>query len=263
MTALLRSRARALALATLLLAPVRARAELPTAPVEVRGPATQLVGVLEAPAVTGDQYAIRGNVAYEGVEGVGYIEMWSVFPDGGRYFSRTLGESGPMGKLHGTSAVRPFVLPFLLTPEAARPVRLEVNVVLPAGGRVTLSDLAFASGPSAMATPGAWWSGPSSGLLGGMLGGGVGVLGAVIGTLCSMGRARRFVMVGLLAIGAKGLLLLGAGGLALALGQPYEVWYPLLLMGVLAPALGFGLLPTARRRYEALELRRMQAMDVP
>ena len=53
---------------------------------------------MEAPAVTGDSYAITGKVAYEGVEGDGYLEMWSVFPDGSRYFSRTLDDAGPLGE---------------------------------------------------------------------------------------------------------------------------------------------------------------------
>ena len=59
---------------------------------EIEGPASARILVVEAPAVEGDAYAIHGRVAYEGVEGEGYLEMWSVFPDGSRYFSRTLEE---------------------------------------------------------------------------------------------------------------------------------------------------------------------------
>jgi hypothetical protein len=55
--------------------------------------------------------------------------------------------------------------------------------------------------------------------------------------------------------------LLAVGLVALALGQPYAVWYPLLLMGVLDPVLAFSLLPSARRRFEEIELRRMRALD--
>jgi hypothetical protein len=252
---------RLLALAFLLLAPCGARAELPAGPVEVRGPGTRSVAVIEPPPVTGDRYAIQGTVSYEGVEGDGYLEMWSVFADASRYFSRTLDERGPMGKLSGTSESRPFVLPFFLTGDAPSPVRLELNVVLPAGGTVTLGELMFVSGASATRVPGAWWSPETGGLIGAAAGSAVGVLGALIGTLCSLGRARRFAIAGLLSLGTGGLVLLAAGVVALALGQPYEVWYPLVLLGVLGPALGFGLLGTARRRYEAHELRRMQALD--
>jgi hypothetical protein len=228
---------------------------------EVRGPATEQVWVVESPALSGDQYAITGSVAYDQVEGDAFLEMWSVFPDGSRYFSRTLDEQGPMAKLRGSSPARPFVLPFFLTPDSPRPLRLELNVVLPAGGRVVLRELRLGSGGAATAAPGAWWSDQTAGWIGGAAGSAVGLLGAAIGTLCTLGRGRRFVMAGLLALGVSGLALLAVGLVALALGQPYAVWYPLVLMGVLDPVLAFSLLPTARRRFEEIELRRMQALD--
>ena len=246
----------------LALAPLRGAAENSAeSAVEVHGPATQQVWVVESPAVRGDQYAITGSVAYADVEGEAFLEMWSVFPDGSRYFSRSLDERGPMGKLSGSSPARPFVLPFFLTPDSPRPVRLELNVVLPAGGRVSVRELRFGSGDEAMTPPGAWWSERTGGLVGAAAGSAVGLLGAVIGTLCTLGRGRRFVMAGLLALGVSGLALLAVGLVALALGQPYAVWYPLVLLGALDPVLAFSLLPTARRRFEEIELRRMQALD--
>jgi hypothetical protein len=256
-------RLQVLVLAFVLLTPCGAGADLPPGHVEVSGPGTLAVAVIETPAVSGDRYAIRGSVAHEGVAGEGYLEMWSVFPDGSRYFSRTLDERGPMAKLQGSSEARPFVLPFFLNAGAPRPVRLEVNVVLPAGGRVTLDDLSFVSGAAATRAPGAWWSAEDAGRIGGAAGSALGVLGALLGTLCALGRGRRIVIGGMLALGASGLLALAAGAAALATSQPYGVWYPLLLPGVLASALGFGLLPIARRRYEARELRRIQALDGP
>jgi hypothetical protein len=228
---------------------------------EVRGPGTQQLWVVESPAIADDRYAITGTVAYEGVEGEGYLEMWSQFPDGSRYFSRTLGPAGLLGKLSGSSAERAFALPFVLPPDGPRPVRLEVNVVLPAGGRATVRGLRLGSGAGAGRVPGAWWSAETAGWIGAVAGSAVGTLGALIGTLCSLGRGRRFVLGGLLVLGVSGLALLAVGGIALALGQPYEVWYPLVLLGLLDPVLAFSLLPTARRRFEALELRRMQALD--
>ena len=234
---------------------------LPGGPLELDGPGTKPIGVVEAPVIGGEPYAITGTVAYQGVEGIAYLEMWSVFPDGSRYFSRTLDTQGPLASLHGTSPARPFTLPFFLTPGAPHPVRLELNLVLPAAGHVTLAALTLRSGDAALRAPGAWWSSTTSGWLGGALGGAVGLLGAGIGTLSSLGRGRRVAIAGLLALGVAGLLLLVAGGVALVLGQPYEVWYPLLLIGVLDPVIAFSLLPGVRRRFEALELRRMSAMD--
>jgi hypothetical protein len=226
---------------------------------EVRGPASERIAVIDSPAVAGEPYAITGTVTYRGVEGEGYLEMWSSFPDGGRYFSRTLEEAGPLGKLRGSSSERPFVLPFTLTPDAPRPVRLELNVVLPGAGHVTVGNLRLASGSEATSAPGAWWSAESAGLIGGAAGSAVGLFGALAGTLCSLGRGRHLVIGGLLALGSSGLALLAVGVAALALGQPYEVWYPLVLLGVLDPVLAFSLLPTARRRFEAAGLRRGQA----
>jgi hypothetical protein len=236
-------------------------AELAGERTEVEGPASARILVVEAPAVEGDAYAIQGRVAYEGVEGDGYLEMWSVFPDGSRYFSRTLETTGPLARLRGSSPERDFTLPFFLTPDAPRPSRLEVNVVLPAAGRVRVGHLRFQGDLDAATPADAWWSPAAGGWIGGVAGSAVGVLGAAIGTLCSFGRGRRFVMAGLLAMGVGGLLALVAGLVALAMGQPYAVWYPLLLLGGLTPALAFTLRPTARRRFEALELRRMQALD--
>ena len=250
----------ALALLSALAGPAGAEVSGP-AHSEVNGPANAQVWLVESPPVSDDSYAVTGTVAYEGVVGDAYLEMWSEFPDGSRYFSRTLAEGGPLAKLSGSSSARPFALPFHLTPDAPRPVRLEVNVVLPASGRVVVNELRFASGAAALATPGAWWSPEQAGLVGGIAGSAVGCFGALIGTLSSLGRGRRLVLGGLLALGVSGLALLAAGGVALALGQPYEVWYPLVMLGGLDGVLGFALLPTVRRRFEALELRRRQALD--
>ena len=52
-----------------------------------------------------------------------------------------------------------------------------------------------------------------------------------------------------------------AGAIALTLGQPYAVYYPLLLGGTLLTALFGGIWPTIRQGYEQRELRRMAAMD--
>ena len=185
--------------------------------------------------------------------------MWGVLPDGSRYFSRTLGEAGPLGEAPRSSAsdLRAAVLPDAGSPP---PVRLEVNVVLPGAGHVTLRGLRVGSGAEAMGTPGAWWSDQTAGRIGGAVGGAVGPLGALIGTLCSSRPRPRFVA----RPDRDGVA--GSGRWWPAAwrsrsGQPYAVWYPLVLLGVLAAALGFSLIPTAQRRFQALELRRMQALD--
>jgi hypothetical protein len=64
------------------------------------------------------------------------------------------------------------------------------------------------------------------------------------------------------------VLLIGLGGLsaaaglvALGLKQPYEVWFPLLLLGVLLLAIVPVRLKQFQRHYHELELRRMTALD--
>ena len=93
------------------------------------------------------------------------------------------------------------------------------------------------------------------------MGSALGILGALIGWLGSSGRAKGFVLRTLRGLGWLGVGSLGAGGLALVVGQSYAVYYPLLLIGVISAALGFSLSRSMYRRYEELELRRMQALD--
>jgi len=66
-------------------------------------------------------------------------------------------------------------------------------------------------------------------------------------------------VLGLIAVGALALV---GGLISLAASQPFAVFYPLLLLGVLASALPLGLLPTIRRRYAEIELQTMRAYDI-
>jgi hypothetical protein len=89
----------------------------------------------------------------------------------------------------------------------------------------------------------------------------VGTLGGYLEWSASRGRARRFVLGSARALIFIGVSATVIGLVAVALRQPYGVWYILLLVGVLC-ALIF---PFRLRRYEAqyreLELRRMTALD--
>jgi hypothetical protein len=104
-------------------------------------PMIATVAKVEDPGVTASSYALLGEVRYDGVEGDGYLELWNLFPDGSRYFSRTLGEIGPMKKLNGSSDWREFTLPFNLMDSPLRPSSLIFNVVLPGKGEVFLGSL--------------------------------------------------------------------------------------------------------------------------
>ncbi len=107
------------------------------------------------------------------------------------------------------------------------------------------------------------WFNP--GLAGGILGGGVGVLGAVygcvVGVLAPRGKGRTLVMAlhwGTMALGA---LFLVAGIGAAFTGQPYGVWYSLLVPGALLVVLLGVFTPVIKQRYRQAEHRRLQAEE--
>lgn len=224
--------------------------------------------VIENPRVAAPEYLLRGRIKYSDVrkttakvmlDGVersvdrcGYVEMWSHFPGNEAYFSRTLADMGPMAKLEGTSDWREINLPFTSAP-GKLPVKLVVNVVLPGTGVVEFEPFVL--------SPSGWWSEQESGLVGGIGGGAIGLCGAVIGVLAGIGAARRVVIGMCIAVIAIGAACLTAGIVGLLLGQPWYVYYPFLLGGSISVAVcGFNL-PAIRKRYDALELRRMTAMD--
>ena len=218
---------------------------------------------IDRPALKGPRYALTGQVRYEGVEGTGYLELWNYFPDGGQYFSRTLAESGPMMKLQGTSGWRAFTLPFDGT-GAPPPTRLVFNVVLPAGGVVYLGPLRLSALGGQGLSTGALQSEqtPATNLLGGIAGGLVGTVGALIGVLTAMGRARRVVTIAAATLVVGGTLAFLAGIVAVARSQPPAVSYPLLLVGFIATVVPLTSMSAIRRRYQDIELRTMRARDV-
>ena len=217
---------------------------------------------VESPRIAARQYAMRGELRCENVEGTGYLEMWSHFPGGGAYFSRTLGEAGPMAALHGTSGWRPFLLPFDATGATGEPERLVVNLHLEGRGLVELRNLELIRSPNAftgVASP--WWSGSSVGLIAGLGGALLGCLGSLAEWLVARGRARNAVLAGARIVIGLGIAAVIAGVIAAAAHQPAPVWYALLLTGALCVLI----LPFRLRRYEesyrAAELRRMTSLD--
>jgi hypothetical protein len=207
------------------------------------------------PGMESYRYEVEGMVRYEKVKAKSYLEMRSRFANGSEHFSRTLGESGPMQYLTGSSGWRRFTLPFSSDKANGYPVCIVVNVVLPDDGTVYLSPIRLVQYPDG------WWTDRAGGWIGGIGGGLVGVLGGTIGVLAGFGKARRFVL-GLTAIlASSGVIGLIGGVTAFALGQPYAVYYPLLLIGaILAMVCSFNL-PVLRRRYQQRELQKRAAMD--
>lgn len=231
----------------------------------------QLVKVIKPP-ITKRKYAIVGEIKYEGVHGAGYLEMWNYFPAAKPgalepgYFSRTLGESGEMGKITGTSNWRRFMLPFDWTQAKEGPTRLEINLFLPAQGTVYLGPIQLVEytgtfGGAQSASANAWWPDWAGGLIGGIGGAVLGCLGSLLAWLASKGKARGFVLATLKSLIILGVLSALAGVVALSLRQPYGVWFVPLLLGAILLLVLPSRLRQYQKMYENLEMRKMAALD--
>ena len=111
-----------------------------------------------------------------------------------------------------------------------------------------------------------WFDSRTAGLVGGIGGSLIGVLGGVFGYLCSWlvpkGRGKGLLLGGLAAMCVLGVACLLTAATALAMGQPYHVFYPLLLGGGIVTLVMGGLLPVLFAGYRRAEARRMQAQDL-
>jgi hypothetical protein len=100
-------------------------------------------------------YAFVGDVRYENVSPGSYLEMWSYFgspfprayPEAGAYFSRTLAENGPMGKLEGTHDWRAFWLPFDSTGATSTLKNVVLNLQMTGTGTVHLRKIRLVQYP--------------------------------------------------------------------------------------------------------------------
>jgi hypothetical protein len=110
-----------------------------------------------------------------------------------------------------------------------------------------------------------WFDGQTAGMIGGWLGTCVGICGGIVGTIGSLcickGWKRLFYSIYGIVI-LFSVILLGIGLAALAVKQPYHVWYCFLLPGGLGTLIFSGLFPFARRRIAEYELRKSQAKDL-
>jgi hypothetical protein len=227
------------------------------------------IAEIKVPPISKPVFMLSGSVRYNGIEGTpnlehGFLEMWSLFPDGSHYFSRTLDPSGPMGWISGSSDWRPVAIPFQLGPDpkSPKPDRLLLKVVLPGKGTVWLSDLTLTESDT-LIFPG------QSAVLDYIVGGSIAALvavvliaGALVTTiLAARGIARGFV-IGTAGAGiAFGIVLVVSGIIIASRGLPAISQSLTIVGGVCAVASAVGLF-LFRRRYVRFELRRMEAFDV-
>ncbi len=148
------------------------------------------------------------------------------------------------------------------------PERLTLSLHLPGPGTVSIAGVGlyqYADGedPLGMSAPAGaqWFDNRTAGLIGGIGGALLGVWGVLIGLFSARGKARGFVLGSANTLLVVGIAALGGGVMALAMAQPYAVYYPLLLLGIIIVAVVGTLRRTLTARYEQLELKRMQSMD--
>jgi hypothetical protein len=235
-------------------------------------PSTFPLLTITNPPISKEVFALFGRMKYEGVAGEGgpwQVQMLVNYPPvprqpQGMQFGRTF-------EFSGTSDWTDMILSFHRAAAWAwsnPPTRLEISIALPGHATVYLQHLqlieydrndtpVFAAAPPSHN----WWSGRMAGLIGGIGGSVIGCLGTLIGCLAGIGKARRLVLSLTIILIGLGILLTITGVVAVVLRQPYAVWYPLLLAGVVLTAvLGINL-HSIKRRYDELEIRRMTSMD--
>jgi hypothetical protein len=228
---------------------------------------------LPEPGVSSPVYALKGMLHYEDVRGDAFLQLDNHFGAKGTFITKSLAPTGPLRKITGSSDWRPFVLPFyansgdqadgkLLLPE-----KLTLSLYLPGSGTVSVAEVGlyqYANGEDPLQMymqAGQWFSNRTAGLIGAIGGTLLGLWGALIGIVSSRGKARGFAVGSANALLIIGLASLVAGIVALGIAQPYAVYYPLLLLGVIIVAVMAMLRRNLSARYEQLELKRMQSMD--
>jgi hypothetical protein len=225
---------------------------------------------LADPGISSPVYALKGMLRYDDVQGEAYLQLDSHFGEQGTFFTKGLAASGPLARISGSSEWREFVLPFHASSgeqaDSALPLpeKLSLSLYLPGTGTVSVRDVGlyqYVGGEDPLQGGGQWFSSRNAGLLGGVGGGLLGLWGALIGVLASSGRARGFVLASAHTLLVIGIASLVGGVVALAMAQPYAVYYPLLLIGIILIAVMGRLRGTLSARYEQIELKRMQSMD--
>lgn len=224
------------------------------------------IATLEPTGISNYRYQLEGIIRYENVEQPSYLELWSNFGDKGSFFTRAMAREGPMAAMYGSYGPRDVLLPFQSDEATGLPRRLEVNLILPSKGKVWIRPLqvyefTYEDDDFATLASLAWWSDQTGGLIGGILGSALGLLGALVGTLSGMGRGRRFAVGTCFAVIGLGVICLVVGVTAVVASQPYAVYYPLLLTGLMGTVIVGGVLPGIRKRFAQAELRRIEAMD--
>jgi hypothetical protein len=110
-----------------------------------------------------------------------------------------------------------------------------------------------------------WWTDQEAGLIGGISGSVLGVLGGVFGSIAGIcvpkGKCKGLVYgLATFMIGV-GIISLIAGVAASLFDQPYSVYYPLLIIGIVCTLCMGCVMPSIRHRYREADHRRLEAEE--
>lgn len=217
-------------------------------------------------------YTLQLTVDHSIVGQPAYFEMWTELDDGRRFFSKTLASVGPMKKLAGTAERREVVIPASLKGSSQNAIAAELLLVMPSGGTVTLRKGGLVDLPGGFGSLGQLAGGPNPWLpawFGAVFGSVFGVLCGCLGAFYSYsfrsGKLWELMQFFPTVFGVLSAVILVVGIVAIALRQPYHVWYPLVLIGalgvMLAPTLSWQMKRQFPKEASSFEDRQMQAMD--
>ncbi len=101
---------------------------------------------------------------------------------------------------------------------------------------------------------------------GAIVGGGggtlIGLMGGVIGYCATKGKARRAICGFMYFVVLLGVAQLAFGAYAWSQGQPYAIWYPPLMCGIVFTGVVGGLIPVIAAKYREADGRRLEAAAI-
>lgn len=231
--------------------------------------ATVPLGSFPIEGMKADVYALQLDVEFQVTSSPAYFEMWTTLSNGGRFFSKTLSSSGPTSHLLGAKSHHEVLVPASIKGSEVKATHCDLSLVLPGGGSVKIHRARMLDVPAGFRligmTPGQWYPGWMGGVIGAIFGVLCGCLGAFYGYAWRTGTAWNAMQYFPTAMGMMSGVILIAGVVALVVKQPYHVWYPLMLVGVLgvvlAPTIRWQTMKQVSQNLGSFEDRRMQAMD--
>ena len=108
-----------------------------------------------------------------------------------------------------------------------------------------------------------WLNTTTCGLAGGIFGMIIGLHGALSGIFAPKGLYKSYVLGSLKFLLAGSAILLCAGITGYFVGQPYDVWYFLILSGLIGCISIFVALKCVTTTYRNIELRKIEAQNLP